>query len=220
MIDVIYCAGANPRLTAIAHEAGYLLGIRSDRAAYGFPISFIDIDYKRPDFAAHLHVVAKHSPRYATVPDLSETEVNEADIARAVNQAYLLKGYCETVLVVPKLSGQLAMIPPDIAIGYSVPTSYGGAQYPIWELTGRRVHLLGGSPHEQMDLHRYIAAAGVVLSADGNMAQKIAIRFAKYWQRGQWVEHPRHGRAEKDLYLDCWQRSCTNIRQRWIEVAK
>lgn len=218
-IDLIYCAGANPRLTAIAHKAGYLLGIRSDRAAYGFPISFVDIDYKRPDFTSHLEVVKKHAPKYATVPDLSATVVSEADIARALSQARLLQAYCETVLVVPKLPGQIALLPSDTAIGYSVPTTYGGAQYPLWELTGRRVHLLGGSPHEQMLVYRYLAAAGAVLSADGNMAQKMAIRFAKYWQDGKWVLHPRHGLGQKDLYLDCWQRSCLHIRQQWVSLT-
>lgn len=220
MIDLIYCAGANPRLSAIAHEAGYLLGIRSDRADYGLPISFVDIDYKRPDFHAHLEVVKKHAPKYATVPDLSETEVSWRDALDKIAMAHILANYCEIPLIIPKLSGQIEMIPPEYAIGYSVPTSYGGAQYPLWELAGRRVHLLGGSPHEQMLAYCYLQAAGAVISADGNMAQKIAIRFAKYWHKGQWVEHPQRGTGQKDLYLDCWRRSCANIQQAWqSEVA-
>ena len=214
-LDLIYCAGANASLMRIAHEAAYLLGIRSDRSDYGFPIGFVDIDYKKPDFALHLEIVKKHAPKYATVPDLSEREVSESDIERAVKQARQLQAYCETVLVVPKMPGQIALLPSDIAIGYSVPTSYGDAQYPLWELAGRRVHLLGGSPHEQMDLYPYIMAAGAVISADGNMAQKVAIRFAKYWQHRQWLEHPLRGRGIKDLYLDRWKRSCRNIQRSW-----
>lgn len=220
MMDRIYCAGANPRLTAIAYEAGYKLGIRSDRADYGFPISFVDIDYKRPDFSAHLEIVKKHAPKYATVPDLSEKVVDERDVFRAVVQAKTIADYCEIPLIIPKLPGQIELIPANIAIGYSVPTSYGGAQYPLWELAGRHVHLLGGSPHEQMDLYPYIMAIGTVLSVDGNMAQKVAIRFAKYWQRRQWIEHPKHGTGEKDLYLDCWRRSCQNISQYWISEVR
>jgi hypothetical protein len=217
-IDIIYCAGANPLFMSIA-EPFCKLGIRSDRADYGFPINFVDIDYKKPNWANHLRVVGKHAPKYATVPDLSEMEVSDADIERAVNQARQLQAYCKIVLVIPKLPGQIALLPPDIAIGYSVPTSYGGAQYPLWELTGRHVHLLGGSPHEQMNLYPYIAAAGTVLSADGNMAQKVAIRFAKYWDQGKWVKHPQHGQGKKDLYLDCWQRSCANIHSQWQKEA-
>jgi len=215
-MDIVYCAGANPRLTRIAYEAGYLLGIRSDRSSYDFPISFVDIDYKAPDFTAHLEIVKRHRPKYATVPDLSEIAVDEADIIRAVKQAEQLAPYCEIVLIVPKLSEQIAMLPGDLALGYSVPTKYGGIRtIPAWEFAERRVHLLGGSPHEQMKLARYMD----VMSADGNMAQKIAIQFARYWRDGQWIAHPERGQGKEDLYLDCWQRSCQNIYRCWQAVA-
>ncbi|SRR5260221_9124749 len=213
-MDIIYCAGANERLMKIALDSGYLLGVRSDRNDYGFPISFVDIDYKQPDFTAHLEIVKKHRPKYATVPDLSEAEVSEADITRTVKQAEQLAPYCEIVLIVPKLSGQIAMLPNNVTLGYSVPTKYGGIRtIPAWEFIGRRVHLLGGSPHEQMHLAHYMD----VMSADGNMAQKIAIQFARYWRDGQWVEHPQRGKGIEDLYLDCWQRSCQNIYRYWIK---
>src|SRR5258708_5548354 len=124
-MDLIYCAGSNKRLTQIAQDAGYLLGVRSDKLDYDFPISFVDIDYKKPDFEQHLRIVAKLQPKYAIVPDLSADEVSEADIARAVLQAEQLAPYCDFPLIVPKLSGQLALIPARYAIAYSLPTSYG-----------------------------------------------------------------------------------------------
>src|SRR5258708_4557608 len=77
IMDLIYCAGSNERLMQIAHDAGYLIGIRSDYLDYGFPISFVDVHYKEPDFTAHMEVVKKLHPKYATVPDLSEVEVSE-----------------------------------------------------------------------------------------------------------------------------------------------
>ena len=212
-IDLIYCAGANPRFMQIAQEHGYLLGVRSDRNAYGFPISFVDIEYRKPDFTTHREAVKMHRPKYATVPDLSETEVSEEDIVRALAQASQLAQYCEYPLIVPKLSGQLALIPRQYAIAYSVPTSYGGAKYGIWKLQGRRIHLLGGSPHEQMKLRRYLPEG--VKSVDGNMAQLMAVKFAKFWQAKRWQEHPEHGKGIEDLYLDCWHRSCANIHRYW-----
>jgi len=218
MLDMLYCSGGNEPLMKIAYDAGFLLGIRSDRRSYGLPISFVDIEYRHPDFDAHLAVVARLKPRYATVPDLSEIEVCEQDIERAVNQAELLRSYCDHPLIVPKLSGQLAFIPPEYAIAYSVPTSYGGAKYGVWKLSGRRIHLLGGSPHMQMKLYRYLS--GEVMSADGNMAQLMATRFARYWQGGKWVSHPERHTGTKDLYLDCWRRSCVNIREAWIARAQ
>jgi hypothetical protein len=212
-MDLIYCAGQNSRLMQIAYECGYLLGIRSDLLDFSFPISFVDIDYKQPDFAKHLETVKKHSPKYATVPDLSETRISEADIERAVLQAEQLSSYCEIPLIVPKLSSQLHFIPTKYAIAYSVPTSYGGAKYGLWKLEGRRVHLLGGSPHTQMKLQRYLSEC--VQSADGNMAQKMATQYAKYWQGGRWRDHPQRGKGIEDLYVDCWKRSCQNIYQQW-----
>lgn len=216
-LDLIYCAGQNRRLMSIAQDAGFLLGIRSDRKDYGFPIQFVDIDYKAPDFPMHLAVVKRHQPKYATVPDLSDTEVSEPDIIRAVKQAEQLASYCGTVLLVPKLSGQLAFIPTDYAVAYSVPTSYGGAKYGAWKLSGRRVHLLGGSPHAQMKLARYLPES--IQSADGNMAQLMS-KFAKYWQAWQWIEHPRRGQKEKDLYLECWELSCQNIYRQWQQESE
>ena len=217
MVEVIYCSGSNERLMRIAHDAGYMLGIRSDYLDYGFPISFVDIHYRQPDFTTHMEVVKKLHPKYATVPDLSEVEVSEADIARAVFQAEQLALYCEIPLIVPKLSGQIPLIPAKYAIAYSIPTSYGGAKYGLWKLAGRRVHLLGGSPHEQMKLYRY--APECVQSVDGNMAQKMAVQFAKYWRSRKWVKHPLSGQGKEDLYLDCWRRSCTNIYRYWQQAS-
>ena len=215
MLDLIYCAGGNPRLDKIALDTGFLLGIRSDRNADGYPVSFIDIDYKRPDFERHLRTVQKYQPKYATVTDLSDRVVSEDDIVRAITQVERLASYCGTVFIIPKLPGQLTLIPPGYAIGYSVPTHYGGASYPLWELTERRIHLLGGSPHLQMQCYLHLGCVATITSADGNMAQKMAVPFAKYWQAGRWVKHPEYRRGTPDLYLDCWRRSCQNIYEHW-----
>jgi hypothetical protein len=84
----------------IAHEAGMLLGIRSDRPSHGFPIVFVDIDYRHPPaFEDHLRAVARHQPRYAIVRDLSENETTIGDIERAIREAHILAGYCEVPLV-------------------------------------------------------------------------------------------------------------------------
>jgi hypothetical protein len=226
LIDLIYAAGGNAKLTQVAYEEGWQLGVRSDKWHYPYPLTFVDIDYKSKDpvdsFERHITRVAKERPKFATVPDLSDKEVSELDIERAVAQANRLKDYCEIVLVVPKLTGQIEMLPPELAIGYSVPTSYGGAQFPIWELTGRRVHLLGGNPHEQIKLYRYIQSMGQVLSADGNLAQKIAVERCKFWRQGgrvggQWVDWPVVGDSQ---YYEAFRESCRNIRQAWLKETK
>lgn len=180
-----------------------------------FPATFIDIEYRRPDFERHLAVVAEYRPRYATVPDLSEQRVDLADIHRALEQRDRLASSCDVPLIVPKLPGQLALLPPEVAVGYSIPSSYGGAQYPLWELAGRRVHLLGGSPKKQVEMYRYLSAIGEVTSCDGNYAQLMATRYAEYWNGKRWIDHPENHSGKKDLYQDCWRRSCRQILNDW-----
>jgi hypothetical protein len=217
-IDLIYCAGGNKKLVEIAYEAGFKLGVRSDKYHYPYPLTLVDVDYKSPDFEMHLRRVDKERPKYATVPDLSDKLVSEVDIARAIAQYERLKDYCQIVLIVPKLSGQIDLLPFEMAIGFSVPTRYGGAQYPLWELIGRRVHLLGGSPHGQMKYYQHVQAIAQVTSADGNMYQKMAIEKCKFWQAGgrnggQWLEWPVKG---KDQYFEAFDLSCRNIKKMWL----
>ena len=210
---LIYCAGGNIELVKIAYEAGWKLGVRSDKYHYpGYKLAFVDVDYKKPDFEKHLARVAKEQPMFATVPDLSEEKVDKYDIMRAINQAEQLKDYCQTVFIVPKLPGQIELIPKEYAIAYSVPTRYGGAHYPLWELNGRKVHLLGGSPHAQQKLYQYLRGESAVISADGNMGQKMAIQFLKYWQDGKWLRWPN---TAKYQYYECWGRTCQNVYQSW-----
>ena len=105
-------------------------------------IQFVGIEYRRANFEKHLKVVAKYQPKYATVLDLSDEMVSEQDIERAMKQYEQIANCCQIPLIVPKLPGQIAMLPNHVAIGYSIPTSYGGAQYELAELQGRRIHLL------------------------------------------------------------------------------
>jgi hypothetical protein len=75
------------------------------------------------------------------------------------------------------------MIPAGIALGWSIRTSYGGVPERMkpWHFEGRRIHLLGGSPQEQIDLYKKLSPFAEVMSADGNMAQLLATQWAKYW---------------------------------------
>jgi hypothetical protein len=210
-IDLIYCAGGNNHLMTIASEAGWLLGARSDKLAYGHEITFVDIHYRVPNWKRHLAYVQREHPTYAVVPDLSETTVDTTDVTRALAQADELAQYCETPLIVPKLSGQLPLIPASYAIAYSVPSSYGGAQFGPWFLDGRRVHLLGGSPSTQRRIYRYIRNRAEVMSADGNMAQKVLSKLGYWSEQNVWKKAP----LGTDYY-DCWRHSLVNIRQMWL----
>lgn len=219
MLDLIYCAAGNPTLVEIAHEEGWQLGMRSDASPMRYPPVFIDVDYKHPDFERHLEVVARYHPKYATVPDLSEEAITSQDVARAILQAERLQPHCEVVLIVPKLSGHIALLPENVPIGYSVPSRYGGASYPIWELAGRRVHLLGGSPRKQFQSYLHLSAISTVMSVDGNYGHKMAISYAMYWHKHQWHYHPEKDSGGKDLYQQCWRISCRNLMVAWRRLA-
>lgn len=192
-------------------EEGWLPGARSDAWAH-VPLDFVDIDYKRPNWVRHLERVKKERPKYASVTDLSEKAVDKEDIARAIQQAEELEPYCDIPLIIPKLPGQLALIPERFAIGYSIPSSYGGAQYPIWELIDRRIHLLGGSPAKQYEAARYLAGIATVISADGNYSTKMAQKYMEFWTGKQWKHWPGYGRDE---FYQCVRASLRNIYGMW-----
>jgi len=87
-------------------------------------------------------------------------------------------------------------------------------------LQGRRIHLLGGSPHKQMEFYRYASCYATVISADGNMFQYLSGR-GKYWCCGKWVRHPNAGQKPRDpcVTSDCIQWSLRNIRRAWLKVV-
>jgi hypothetical protein len=226
MIDPIYTSGDNRAYAALALAAHFLVGIRSDKSPYhDLPIQFVDINYACPDWSRHLKVVNEFRPRYATVPDLSETQVSQVDIDRALRQADQLAKYCDVPLIIPKLAGQLAFLPVDVAIGFSVVSRYGGVQSVEFELLpmlqGRRVHLLGGSPHRQMEMYRYISCYARVVSADGNMFQLMSGR-GKYWHKGKWIRHPSAGQEPRNPHVvpECLAWSLSNIRHSWQAMQK
>lgn len=218
-LDLIVCTGGNREFFQVACETGYMLGLRSGYASYGYDIQFVDSEYQRPNFERHLRTIMKYRPKYAVVPDLSDKSVSVADIERAMRQYEEVSQYCQIPLVVPKLPGQIALLPTDVAIGFSVPSSYGGARYDLYELQNRRVHLLGGSPGDQMEVFRQLAGRANVLSVDGNMAMGAARNWAQYWDGG-WVDHPEKGTEGVSVYLDCWRKSCENIRRSWERLVE
>jgi len=217
-LELIFCAGDNQRFLQIAQTEGWLLGVQSHRQSYDYSIHFVDLDYMNPhlQFETHLRRVAAEQPKLAIVPDMNDKLFSLADVERALLQAERLQSFCKIPLVVPKFLPQLALIPQEIAVGYSVDTTHGSACFHWSALAGRRqVHLLGGNPHLQMRIRfdletRYNCR---VISADCNMIQREAIRHAKYWQASKWKRLPY--RTPKDQYYDYFRLSCRNVAASW-----
>jgi hypothetical protein len=133
--------------------------------------------------------------------------------------------FVRVVVIIPKVSGAIDCLPRSIAgaevrLGYSVPTRFGGTCVPVWEFAGWPVHLLGGAPHRQMELARYLD----VRSVDGNMAQKLAVRWCQFWCPGTareasnrwWPKLSEVGDYRKEgAPYEAFERSCRNIRDAW-----
>src|SRR5437667_10439648 len=62
-LDLIVCTGGNREFLRIACEAGYMLGLRSGYASYGYDIAFVDSEYQRPNFERHKRETMKYRPK-------------------------------------------------------------------------------------------------------------------------------------------------------------
>ena len=183
------------------------------------PLYFADQDWKRPDRARYMGLLAKHRPVLATVLDWEQPEQLPEVMSWALEAAQHIS---EAVLIVAKVPGGVGDLPEtiggkEVRIAYSVPTSYGGSPLGLWELRGRSVHLLGGSPQKQVDVWRYLREICEVRSVDGNMAKKMATSRCCYWTdiksyRGHWLTlRGFYGNGPNE----CVKRSCEAIVAFW-----
>lgn len=214
---LVFSAGRNRRYAEIALAAGFAYGCRSDYRPL-FPVTFADLNWRQPDLAAHLAFVAAQRPHLAVAPDVLTLE----QLPAALDYAQRLAEHTERVVLVPKVTGVMEQLPrwPWLVVGYSVPTPYGGADgILLHDLAGWPVHLLGGTPHAQLTLARYLTT---VYSADGNSHMKAAA-FQKFWKAGRWVNghyddptfDPGH-----DAPYRAFAASCRNIAAAWATLTR
>lgn len=214
-IDLVYCADGNRRLAQIAIDAGFLYGAQLPNTVY-HPVWFADQNWKKPNRERYMTALAQHRPHLASVLDWERDNQLPEVLAWAEDAAQ----YCEIVMIVPKVQGGIERLPRSIGgkpvrLGYSVPTSHGGTELPVWEFTGWPVHLLGGSPQKQMALTQYFD----VRSADGNYAQMMAVRHNEFWRNGRWHElSGAAGFVATDAPYEAFSRSCKNIMTAWRQL--
>lgn len=197
-----------------------------------YPPQFVDQDWKKPNRAAYMAALAQHQPRMATVLDWERSE----QLPEVIEWAEEAAQYVEVVIVIPKVLGGIRRLPrriggADVRLGYSVPTAYGGTELPTWEFAGWPVHLLGGSPHRQIDTAHYLRAC----SADGNYAGKMAQRYNQFWAAGNAsYAKDRHwprlieadgrpwgdGSNTADAPYEAFRRSCANIMAAWRQLQE
>jgi len=146
-------------------------------------VAFVDNSFKRYDYKRHLEAVSALRPKYATVRDMMTREqcanarISYFEPSEIVDQANELSQYAENVIVIPKSTEYLDLIPSHFMIGLPVPSSYGSDVLPLDCYHGRRVHLLGGSWARQLS-YLYLLGNGVV-SFDTNAIQLLA-KYGQY----------------------------------------
>jgi hypothetical protein len=223
---LIYCADGNPAYAQAAVDAGWLYGARLPSTVYQ-PVYFADQDWKAPARAAYMAALAHHRPAMATVLDWEQPGQLAEVMSWAEEAAQHVR---ESVVIIPKVPGGVPSIPDRIGgkrvvLGYSVPTSYGGSPLGLWEFSGRPVHLLGGSPHKQMDLWRTLAACADVASADGNMAALMSRRGLSWLRRrGKtshwWLLRDLGDTRDEGVPLECFRRSLEEIMMAWDSLTR
>jgi hypothetical protein len=226
-MELIYCAGGNPRFYQIATDAGFLYGARLPGTTYG-PLFFADQEFKAPNRARYMTAVAEHRPHMATVLDWEREE----HLPEVLSWAEEIAQWVEVVVMIPKVVGGVERLPrmiggKPVRLGYSVPTRYAGTELPVWAFADWPVHLLGGSPHAQMKLAHYMD----VHSVDGNMMQKMATRWCMSWVPGnakryannRWwptLKEADGKRWDGDGPYEAFRRSCENIMRAWREIVE
>jgi len=220
-IELIFCADSNIRYAEVALDAGWHYGAQLPNPSYFRPY-FIDQDWKNPDFEGYVAAASRYQPYLATVLDWERVEQWD----EVMRWAEAVSPYVETVIVIPKVVGQTWRIPSliggkSVRLGYSVKTSWAGTPVPLSEFEDRPVHLLGGSPHEQLELAHKLN----VVSVDQSIAQQMANRCAYWIPRPLW----RHAKASHfvtlreadggwdgmDAPYEAFRRSCNNLAMAW-----
>lgn len=170
-----------------------------------------------------MEMVERYKPYMATVIDIEDDETHK----KALDWAEEIATCVAKIVMIPKVDLPIpeSINGKEIIIGYSVPTRYGGTKIPIEKFVHRRIHLLGGSPHAQMEI--YMKYPKSIYSADGNYHQKIAIRN-KVWELGtkraygMWT--PLSDVLGHKCEIDCpylaFEISCNNIMNNWIAISE
>jgi len=193
----------------LAVRRGWLPGARYSnlRDIRGFEtIGLIDVDWKRYSFKQHLAAVKAVRPLLTVARDV--TSLRSVD--ELFTQIELLRGYAETVIVVPKVRSFVKVkrrfLDIGVILGYSVQTGYGGTRLPLRHFVDSPVHLLGGRPLAQFKLSRALT----VTSLDCNSIT-VDAAFGKYFDGSRW-------RPSKRGYAWCISASLHGLNKLW-EVA-
>lgn len=187
----ILCAlvfGGNKQAPDWARLSGMAYGVQNEDSANAWPF-MLDIHWKRYNWQAYMKLVHTYHPVMAMAADY-EYPSQRRELyyqIRALKEAGVLR-----VMVCPKFNGAVKHIPSWCIIAVSVPSQYAGfLPDDLHEYTGRKVHLLGGTPQAQIDLITKLHGVGAsVISLDGN-SHETAAKKGSHFESGRWQRKAR-----------------------------
>lgn len=192
-IRTILSCGNNRIYAQIARRCGCGVGARLP-ATVERPLEFADCDWKRFDVTRWIRAIQSIRPQTAVLPDMEDAP----SIRRALDLIEFAATYtAEAVILVPKSIEALVAIATlpervgkaEIWLGFSVPSRYGATTLPVWAFTKsflgrtRPIHLLGGTPQQQVELARYLPVRQVDGTAVVSAAKKGSVFDGRQWRQ-------------------------------------
>lgn len=215
-IELIACLGFAGKVSEMSLDTGFLHGAQLPGKTTFRPY-FVDQDWKKPNRQKYMKALEQYRPRLCTVLDLERRD----QFSEVMDWAQEAAQFAGEIIIIPKIAGIIDRIPDQInekpvRLGFSVPSSYGSTDIPLFEFEQRPVHLLGGNPDVQMELTRILN----VKSADFNMFHKMSHRFCKYYAvidgRGKWQSlRDTDGEYGDYAHDEAFRRSVHNLMEAW-----
>lgn len=195
-ILTLFVMGGNRIIPSVAYASGMGYGVRNDYAPADWSF-MIDIKWKNYNWQDYLALVGKHMPVQAMVADYEHPDQRELMLQQVADLKAL--GLLR-IMVCPKFDGAVSHIPQACVIAISVPSRYAGfIASDLSEYAGRNIHLLGGKPHQWLDLIPKLNGVGAkVLSVDGS-SHEVAAKTGTHFESGKWRNYGKKADYEATM---------------------
>jgi hypothetical protein len=214
-VDVVHTVPGSEAAAAAVIDAGAVLGFESTDAGPPpeYPVGFIDYPFTASGdpFPQHFAAVRDRQPQYAVAPDVEPPRRFEDVIRRADR----LADFCETVIIPVKQAGDTdpSDVPRRFRVGLPFAPNFGSGGLSLGDAAldayagaPGGVHILGGSPSDQLRLKSRLD----VRSLDTSLPLRYARKGRIWFVEGQVETGGYFGGLYKRL-----EASLRNIRRVW-----
>lgn len=145
-------------VTAAVADSGARLGVEAtNNVPDGYAVEFVDYPFTAPNatVADHIARVKREQPRLTVAPDVEDG----ITLADAISIGDELHDHADAVILVPK-ECHPSDIPDRFRPAVATQQFGSGTPWPVWEYDAP-VHILGGSPAEQLRIGRHLEVSSV-----------------------------------------------------------